>query len=200
MNLSSRYTHITIRPVSRNGGGPTVNEVRITITMALEANTAGSEVNQRQLAQLIVDSLNHHAGGMRTINNQQYNIVWEKRWVNRDAVLTGSALGVSLVPDAALGAAHADGMWAVNQLIPGGTQVSRILLSEGFARQALSRRASVARVGRTGFGNSATHEVGHALNVSHQPGTVMNHSNTTRLDRRMSDAQIAEILDSHLRN
>jgi hypothetical protein len=200
MNLSSRYTHITIRSVARNGGDPAVNEVRITVTMALVGNSAGGEIDQRQLAQLIVSSLNHHAGGMRTINNQQYNIVWEKRWVHRVAIENGSALGVALVPDAALGAANADGMWAVNQLFHGGPEVSRILLSEHFARQALSRRSSVARVGRSGFGNSATHEVGHALNVSHQADTVMNHSNTTRLDRRMSDAQIAEILDSHLRN
>jgi hypothetical protein len=199
MNLSSRYTHITIRPMSRSGG-PTVNEVRITVTMAFEGSSAGRAIDQRQLAQLIVDSLNHHAGGMRTINNQQYHIVWEKRWVNHVAVSNGSALGVSLVPDEALGARNADGMWAVSQLFAGGPQVSRILLSEGFARQALSRRPSVAHVGRTGFGNSATHEVGHAMNVSHRAGTVMNHSNTTRLDRRMSDAQIAEILDSHLGN
>ena len=195
MHFSSNYTRVTISPRSRPGG-PETYYVQIILTVALEINMLTAGVNTVQLMTLIQNALNRHAGGAHRIEAQPYQVTWTLRVVDRSVVQSGRALGVSLVADNVLTGHNANGLFA--QTERGLLYVSRIILGGGFARQALSPNRSVAQAGLRGFGNTAAHEVGHSQRIQHQAGTLMDDTNTERLDRTMSDAQVYEILQRHL--
>jgi hypothetical protein len=170
--------------------------VQITLTVAREVNMLSADVTAAQLERLLVSSLNRHAGGVRMLNGRRSEVSWALRWVDRSFVQAGTALGVSLVPDAVLHAADADGVFA--RSIVGTGEVCRILLAGGHARQALSRNRRQAAAGRTAFGNASAHEFGHSQGAPHQDGTLMHDTNTSRLDRYMTDAQLLAVLRRHL--
>lgn len=169
--------------------------IEFQIDVAMEINQFGEESNNEIVGDLIQTVLNRHAGGRYQINGTEVYIRWHLNWRSPTSVLSGKALGISLISDEVLEAtsANEDGMFRHEG------EVSRILLRGSYAQRALgSSRGRRARRekerARRNFGNMATHEIGHALGLGHTRSTAMDASNSSRIDLRMSESQILEML------
>lgn len=202
MHLSTRFARITVAPRQRPGG-PSTLFITITLNTMLEISltSRNTRISQPQVSNLLTAALNRHAGGARTLRQQPCQITWQLNWPSDPAALTsGRAIGISLIPDAMLNGSGKDGMWFASvgsrgELPRDGDTYNRILILGDQASQILTGRPGVPSAARTRFRNSAAHEIGHALGITHAGGTLMDDTNTNRMDRMMSDAQLIEVIE-----
>lgn len=202
MHFSSAYTRLQIASLERRGVAGRAYRATLTLNLAVEVNL--DHLDNGRILQLVIDALNRHAGGQRTLRGQSCMVQWQYHAVDRAQVETGRALGISLVHERIMTApgrtttgTPVDGMFV--RSFPGGSRaVNRILLIGELAAQLLRQPRAPAVAVRTRFTNSAAHEVGHSFDLHHRSGTLMDDTNDNRIDRRMDDEQLFQLLNTLL--
>ncbi len=204
-HFSSGYTSWAAIPHQMAGDEERTYSLEFYINAALEINLVEG-LDSNTVKGLIEQSMNRHGGGWKNIVNEEGQttrvyVNFNIRWISFDTisteVLSGEALGISVLPEEVFTGVPIDGLFSHDG------DTNRIILKGNPAQDALlrgRRNRERRRRGEVRFGNEVTHEMGHALGLEHMAHTVMTRANTESAVMELNGDQIKQILLRTTRN